>query len=249
MRARLCVCSGFLLVAAGCGRAPEQSSTAPHGSASQPSMAPKPRAAAEAPPRNHELVAEDLVSALRPGRITYDPPAQMQVAVPVRIQVRIGELRSEDARRVAELEQQLAAGLERPGIPSQPVRISKTMKVLLTGAPEEFRIVLQSPEEQWIDSSQPTEWRWLVTPLKHGTRRLHLSAIAMVNVGGAEKMREFSVYDTDVNVRINFTDLLTENWGKIASGISASGVTGWLGTRWKRRRRSGKRARAAGGSA
>jgi hypothetical protein len=165
----------------------------------------------------------------------------MQVAVPVRIQVRIGELAGQDARSQEALERELVAGLERPAVGSQPVSVSKTMKVLLTGAPEEFRIVLQSPEEQWLDTGRATEWRWLVTPLQRGTRRLHLSAVALVNVGGVEKMREFSAFDTDIDVHINYTHLLSEHWGQIASALSATGVTGALAALWKRKRRAAKR--------
>ncbi|HEX8984575.1 MAG TPA: hypothetical protein VF767_04060 [Bryobacteraceae bacterium] len=173
----------------------------------------------------------------------------MQVAVPVRIQVRIGELAGQDAASLAALESDLVAGLERPALASAPVRVSKTMKVLLTGVPEEFRIVLQSPEEQWVQAGQPTEWRWLVTPLKRGTRRLHLSAVAIVNVGGIEKMREFSVYDTDVAVQINYAQLVTDHWGQIASLASATGLSGALAALWKRRRRRGRKTRAASGNA
>lgn len=239
------------LIAAGCSRpsapapAPQSSATSGQPGAQRPTP---PKRIPEMRTTSKEAAAEDLLSTLRPGRIAYDPPKTMKVAVPVRVQVRIGELTADDARAAAALEQKLLAGFERPNLPSQPVRVSKTMKVLLTGASEEFRIVLQSPEEQLMDSGEPTEWRWMVTPLKSGKRRLHLSAVAVVNVGGAEKVHEFSVYDTDVAVKVNYSYLLSEHWTQIVSAVSATGLGGWLAALFhrKRKQRSGKKAKAAG---
>ena len=248
---------GILCVfAAGCSRPPEQSAVPPpppQSATPPPNAAARPIPKEEARPRgpSKESAAEEILSTLRPGRIAYDPPRTMKVALPVRVQVRIGELTGDGARAAAALEQKLLAGFERPNLPSQPVRVSKTMKVLLTGAPEEFRIVLQSPEEQLMDSSEPTEWRWMVTPLKSGRRRLHLSAVAVVNVGGAEKVHEFSVYDTDVAVKVNYSYLLSEHWTQIASFVSATGLGGWLAALFhrKRKQRSGRKAKAAGRTA
>ena len=235
------------VVTAGCSRppAPPQSAAPPDQAAVQRPTPPK--RIPELRSTSKEAAADQILSTLRPGRIAYDPPKTMKVAVPVRVQVRIGELTGNDAA----LEKKLLAGFERPNLPSRPVRVSKTMKVLLTGAPEEFRIVLQSPEEQLMDSGDPTEWRWLVTPLKSGKRRLHLSAVAVVNVGGAEKLREFPVYDTDVAVQVNYSYLLSEHWTQIVSVVSATGLGGWLAALFhrKRKQRSGKKAKAAGRAA
>jgi hypothetical protein len=182
-------------------------------------------------------IAENILAKLKPGEITYDPPQDMKVAASRDVHVRIGRLQDGVAGRREQLEADLVRGLDKQlAIRPKNLSVSTTMKALLTGTKEDFQIDLKSPEEQIVDIGEPTEWRWVVTPLRSGKHKLHLSGIAIVKVEGIEKQREFSVYDTDISVRINLPHYVGENWKEISGAVSGTGVVGWLVARWKKRR-------------
>jgi len=203
----------------------------------QPAKKTDAKSGPPSPPQHQSELVDQELGRLHAGRILYNPPREMQVAVPTRIQVRIAAMLSDDARSRRQIEETLQRGLERPGLASQPLPyVSTTMKVRLTGAQDEFDIRLQSDEEQLVQSTQPTEWSWTVTPRKAGKRRLHLAAVAVVKVAGTEKVKNFPVYDTDINVRVNVTDFLSQHWKELAGLASASGLTGWLAAKLHRRR-------------
>jgi len=208
-----------------------------------PASEPAPAADASA-----EDTADQALDRLTAGRITYDPPRNMKVGVATSIQVRIIGLASTTQAALQQAEQKLKAGLERPALASQPLRVSTTMKVVLSGKPDEFRVEhdgSDSPDEQLVGTRESTEWRWNVTPLKAGTRKLHLSAVAIVKLDGAEKEKQFAVYDTDIDVHVNIIQFTTDHWKEISSAASATGVGGWLAAWWKRRRKQPEAARAA----
>jgi hypothetical protein len=111
------------------------------------------------------------------------------------------------------------------------------MRVRLSGASDEFRIEQKSEEEQLI-GGDPTEWLFIVTPLKSGARRrLHLSAVALVSMGEKDVSREFPAYDTDIHVKVNWPYLISSNWKEITGGITATTVLGWIGVIFEKRRR------------
>ena len=221
------------------GPAPKYANRSP---ASESAASPAPAAALP------ENAADQALDRLTAGRITYDPPRDMKVGVATSIQVRIIGLASTTQEALQRAEQKLKAGMERPALASQPVRISTTMKVVLSGKPDEFRIEhdgSDSPDEQIVGTHAPTEWRWNVTPLQAGTRKLHLSAVAIVTLDGAEKEKQFAVYDTDIVVHVNWIQLTTDHWKQISSAVSATGAGGWLAAWWKRRRGKPEAARSA----
>jgi hypothetical protein len=195
----------------------------------------------QSPPRD---AAEEVLSKLKPGKITYNPPHEMKVAVPTSIVVRIGKLEDSSPESGVRLNAALTKGLERPALAPEPIRVSTTMKALLTGSKDEFQIDLKSPEEQIVSINEPTEWRWSVTPLKAGQRRLHLSAIAVVKLEGIEKAKEYGVFDTDITVRVNLIQFLTEHWKEISSAASGTGLIGWLLARFQKRKKQARRTRS-----
>lgn len=187
--------------------------------------------------------AEEVLSKLKPGRITYNPPHEMKVAVPTSIEVRIGKLEDSSPDSGVRLNAALTKDLERPALAPEPIRVSTTMKAILTGSKDEFQIDLKSPEEQIISIDEPTEWRWSVTPLKAGKRRLHLSAIAVLKLEGTEKVKEYGVFDTDINVRVNLIQFVTEHWKEISSAASGTGLIGWLLARFQKRKKQARSKR------
>jgi hypothetical protein len=118
------------------------------------------------------------------------------------------------------------------------------MKVSLKAAADDFQINLESPEEQLIEDTKPTEWLWMVKPLRPGNRTLFLSAIAVVRVEGIEKVKEFPVYTTQVHVSVNPVYFMTSNWKEITGAITGTGVLSWIGNRFRKRRKKGRSRKA-----
>jgi hypothetical protein len=116
------------------------------------------------------------------------------------------------------------------------------MKVLLTGAPDDFKIDLQSPQEQIVEDDSPTEWLWMVKPLRAGNRTLYLSAIAVVRIGGVEKVKEFPVHSAQIHVRVNPIGFVTDHWQQISGVVTGTGLLGWIAARFKKKRKT-KRAK------
>jgi hypothetical protein len=213
---------------------------------------PSPPAAVETPPKpspqkptpseiNADVgaladLADRVLSQLHPGRILYNPPNSMRVGDTVPIQVRIAGLKTPS--------ESLGARLLRPAETVKDIHVSRTMKVSLKAAEVDFQIELKSPEGQLIEETKPTEWLWMIKPLRSGDHTLFLSAIAVVKVGGVEKVKELPVYTTQVHVRVNPVYFITSNWKEITGAITGTGILGWIGDRFRKRRKKG-RSRAA----
>ncbi len=189
---------------------------------------------------------DEAIAGLSPGRITYDPPGQMTVGVTTSIQVRIIGMTADSQAEVSRVEPLLKNNMERAALPSRPLHVSQSMKVVLSGNNEEFKIdhdSKDSPETQAIGTQDTTEWIWTVTPLKSGKRRLHLSAVAIFNVGGKELQKQYAAYDTDIDVRVDRVGVITgavhfvvDQWKAISGVATATGITAWV-TAWLRKRR------------
>jgi hypothetical protein len=175
-------------------------------------------------------LADASLSTLVPGRIVYNPPSTMRVGDSTPIQVRVASA----ATPTSALTNGLIRGLSTP---PEGIRISRTMKVSLTAAPDDFKIDLQSPEEQMVEDGSPTEWLWIVKPLRSGKRNLYLSAIAVVAVGGVEKVKEFPVHTDQIEVTVNPVGFVENHWKELSGAITGTGLLGWIGARFQSRKR------------
>lgn len=73
--------------------------------------------------------AERALAQLKPGKITYDPPSNMEVAVPYEIHVRIGRLRDRSVESATSLDAELTRGLGQSARTPASIQVSITMKV------------------------------------------------------------------------------------------------------------------------
>lgn len=189
---------------------------------------------------------DEAIASLPPGRITYDPPGQMTVGLTISVQVRIIGLTAETPAEVSRVEPLLKNNMERPALPIRPLRVSQSMRIVLSGNADEFKIdhdSKYSPEIQAIGTEDTTEWTWTVTPLKSGKRRLHLSAVAIFNVSGKELQKNYAAYDTDIDVRVDKVSVvmgvmhfIVDQWKTITGIATATGITASI-TAWFRKRR------------
>ncbi len=120
---------------------------------------PEPDLPAPSPPRESSATVE--------GQLAHAIPPRMTVARPVVVEARLAPGARLD----------LAEGL---GSTAQvvPVIVSRAMSVRLVAPDGGFAIESAAPETQWVDAADQSEqiaaWRWTVTPLERGSRRLQL---------------------------------------------------------------------------
>jgi hypothetical protein len=103
------------------------------------------------------------------------------------------------------------------------------MEARLTGVG--FRIEAVTPEVQAVTRRQNTEWRWEVEPTGTGTRRLHLTLSALIDVEGTESPRTVRTFSQTLEVRVTLLRRLSgfvgENWQWLWTALLIP-VGGWM---------------------
>ena len=208
-------------------------------------MLPKPAHPVQSP--TSKIIDEELAQ-LHPGLITHNIPDRMIQGKETYVVARIVSVPPGTADAVSQAEQALTKGLGKGAKPGENIQVSRTMKVELKGAEEDFHIEPQRLEEQIVDSAPPAEWAWIVTPKKFGSHRLTLSAVAVVKLAGTEKSKELAVFDHDVPIKISVGYLASEHWKEIGGAISGTGIIGWITARFQKRRKRRKQTPRAKGA-
>lgn len=151
------------------------------------------------------------------GQLVENIPKIMRVAVPQRVEVRIGKA---DVKSIAE-------GLQGGGTAwRHEVTVTKAMSVRLRAPDGGFYIESASPETQWIEptlglmADEFASWRWTVTPRARGTRPLQL-VVSARTVGADGLAAETALPDQviDVKVRINYSETAKSAGWWIAAAI------------------------------
>jgi hypothetical protein len=160
--------------------------------------------------------------AVEVGQLIENIPKSMRVAVPQRVEVRIGKA---DVKALAE-------GLQGGGAAwRHEVMVTKAMSVRLRAPEGGFYIESASPETQWIESTLGlmsddfASWRWTVTPRERGWKRLQL-VVSARTVGADGLAAETALPDQIIDVKVR------TNIGKAAltaaSWVAAAVVGGLL---------------------
>jgi len=101
---------------------------------------------------------------LSPGKVVFNPPAEMTTGVSSLIEVRIASTISAD----------IAKGLKGQGKAQiENIQVGPLMAVTLSGE-EAFDIKPLTPKDQFVAQDAFTEWSYHVLPLESGTHRLSL---------------------------------------------------------------------------
>lgn len=212
-----------------------ESSANVSGTVPAPARPPRAPAIAEAPPAT-DVDQNDAAEAiktwpflgqLRKADIAFNTPGQMKMGEKADLQLIIDPTKTSE-----EIKQAITAEGAKFGA---TVHVSKVVVAKLL-APDFDTIELVNRGKQAIDFSGPTEWRWIITPKKEGSHKIHLTISAVVEVGSDRAERFIKSFDHEITVIVTPTDrmkgLVEKHWQwGFSSLLVPLGV--WL---WKRRK-------------
>lgn len=147
-----------------------------------------------------------ILDGLPRANVAFNAPATLQLEEPAVVQLLLSGRRSIRIlkRRLTELGVKAGA----------TIKASDSMEAHLSGSG--FKIEAITPAVQLASGSGVTEWKWEVEPTKTGTRRLHLSLSALVDLKGKESaytVRTFErTLEIDVPLRERLTGFVEANW-------------------------------------
>lgn len=180
--------------------APTQPSAPAAPSAPGPWLGEDPGAQSLAP------AIDRILDGLPRANVAFNAPATLQLEEPAVVQLLLSGRRSIRVlkRRLTELGVKAGA----------TIKASDSMEAHLSGSG--FKIEAITPAVQLASGSGVTEWKWEVEPTKTGTRRLHLSLSALVDLKGKESaytVRTFErTLEIDVPLRERLTGFVEANW-------------------------------------
>lgn len=138
---------------------------------------------------------EGEIAKLKWGRVIFNPPLQMTVAMTERIEARV-------ARSIVP---GLKEGLTGPGkVQEAQAWVGPHMTAALVGDDDIFKIVTLNNAEQLVAPSAFTQWAWDVTPKRRGLQNLALRVTVRLRLPGhPDEVIDVSVLDRKISVRVN----------------------------------------------
>lgn len=177
-----------------------------------------------------EEMLDDSFPEFQMGNIVFNTPDTMTFGETRGIQLLLSPTQT-----IAELEAQLQ---ESGALRQRRIRISKVMEASLSG--KGFKIDPLTTTLQFVNPKGVTEWRWEVTALESGQRKLYLTMNAILEVDGKELPHTIQTLHEVIEVRITWqqhvSGFVAENWKWLWTAIVVPFV-GWL---WERRKQRGK---------
>ncbi len=115
------------------------------------------------------------------GKLTHDIPENMELKKPTKCLVRI-----------AQTEEVLLEGWNKPGTPVESVTIAKVMDVDLIDISDgvNFKIMPVSNDDQFLEEGTYTQWMFYVTPLLPGAHPLLLKVATVQIIDGKERTKD-----------------------------------------------------------
>jgi hypothetical protein len=211
------------------------------GAAPQPDLAPAPASKAEASraasaplKRQEEMQAvprlakefaerlklpEEPRAQVQAGKLVENVPRYMRTGVASVVEVRLSRKDTEA----------LTVGLQGE-VHKHDILTTPAMTVTLQAPEGGFIIQSLSRETQWIDGSSHAKlgllsqadlgcWKWIVTPLGSGMRRLDIVAAAKTSEGGVQAETPMPEQVVHVQVRVNYLRAFKElgQWAAVAA--------------------------------
>jgi len=210
-----------------------------------PSPTPTPTPVASpspAPSPTLEQIIAEEVKKLTQGQIAFAVPENMKQGKSERAEVRIS------AKQIGPT---LVEGLKSRGTPHvEDIKVSNSMKVVLYGEQDEFRITKppDTTDEQLVAGRDYAQWEWQVTPLSFGEQTLYLKATAIIDLGQVgPKAVEVPLLEKKINVSVSPMYIITSTakkfdwWQFLVGGGVLSGIalSVWRYVTRKKRRRAG----------
>jgi len=156
---------------------------------------PEPVSAAPAAPSSMPVFDVDrILNTLQSGDIIFTNPSTIRYGTSIILTV---TLYPPNMGNVPE------AGV---GKIKDTLLVSNKMEAILTGVG--FMIEELSQGKQAVSGYRPTEWKWNVTPIRHGIQSLHLSVLAHITVESTETPYVIQSYDRQIDVQITTGQLI-----------------------------------------
>jgi hypothetical protein len=148
----------------------------------------------------------DALADLVPANIAFNTPTELHLDEEEAVRLLVSR-----EQAIEELQEQLEAAGREEGY---RIEVSDVIVAKLTGL--DFDIEPTSDSRQPVLSTGVTMWGWSVEPTEPGTRSLHLTISALIDVGGTEETLTLKTFDRTWTVVVPWPDRVTgfagENW-------------------------------------
>jgi hypothetical protein len=183
---------------------------------------------------------DDALDALEPANIAFNTPSELRLDEQEAVQLLV----SRD-QTIKELQAQIDDAIgEKEGA---TIKVSDVMIASLTGL--DFDIERTSDARQPVSSTGATMWGWSVQPTEPGTRSLHLTLTALLDINGKEETYTVKTFDRTWTVVVPWPDRVTgfagENWQWLWTAIFLP-LAAIVWRRLRTRQRGGERPVAHG---
>jgi hypothetical protein len=149
---------------------------------------------------------DDALGALEPANIAFNTPTELHLDEEEAVRLLVSR-----EQAIEELQKQLEAAGREEG---HRIEVSDVMVATLTGL--DFDIERTTDARQPVLSTGVTMWGWSVEPTEPGTRSLHLTISALIDVDGTEETYTVKTFDRTWTVVVPWPDRVTgfagENW-------------------------------------
>lgn len=182
---------------------------------------------------------DDALAGLKPANIAFNTPSELHLDGQEAVQLLVSR-----EQAIEELQKQIEAAGKTEG---HQITVSDVMIATLTGL--DFDIERTSDARQPVASTGVTMWGWSVEPTEPGTRSLHLTLSALINVDGKEETYTVETFDRTWTVVVPWPDRVTgfagENWQWLWTAILLP-LAALVWRRLRMRQRGGERPVAHG---
>jgi hypothetical protein len=137
-------------------------------------------------------IRQNLLDALVKGKMAYDIPTEMKVGDTYDATVSITKSLNDSI---------LFSTLDTLNFTKQEIRVSSRVKVLLIDPRSDyFKIMNLNTDEQLVDDSSNTIWKWKITPLEPGHNKIvvRVSARILNNIG--DNYKDIPVFEQTIVV-------------------------------------------------
>ena len=168
-----------------------------------------------------------MLAGLPLANVAFNAPETLRVHETAVIQLLLsGE------QPIEQLQDQLTELGEKEG---EQIKVSDRMEAQLSGLG--FTIAAITPAVQPVSGQGVTEWRWEIEPTRVGTRRLHLTLSALIDVKGRESTYAIRTFERSLDVRVTWSERLSgffsDNWQWLWTALLIP-LVGWALSRRRR---------------
>ena len=182
---------------------------------------------------------DKALAELEPANIAFNTPTQLRLDESESVQLLVSR-----EQAIEELQAQIDAAGKTEG---HQITVSDVMVANLTGL--DFDIERTSDARQPVATTGVTMWAWSIEPTDPGTRSLHLTLSALIDVDGNEETYTVKTFDRTWTVVVPWPDRVTgfagENWQWLWTAILLP-LVAFVWRRLRMRERSGEHPVAHG---